>query len=118
MIPSNNPAHQEIYQTCVMIDPILYVHVVSRNLLLWQSRSTVRRHERGGKGLGLRARLPRDAGLCLQSCPCQAPRIAPLCSLPTAAHLTLTRPCPSAAILAASEGRSMHNAGCELPRIL
>ena len=23
VIPSNNPAHQEIYQTCVMIDPIL-----------------------------------------------------------------------------------------------
>jgi hypothetical protein len=23
MIPSINPAHQEIYQTCVMIDPIL-----------------------------------------------------------------------------------------------
>src|SRR5919106_2474550 len=23
MIPSNNPAHQEIYQTCVMLDPIL-----------------------------------------------------------------------------------------------
>ena len=23
VIPSNNPAHQEIYQTCVMIDPTL-----------------------------------------------------------------------------------------------
>ena len=23
MIPSNNPVHQEIYQTCVMIDPFL-----------------------------------------------------------------------------------------------
>ena len=29
MIPSNNPAHQQIYQTRVMIEPILQVHVVA-----------------------------------------------------------------------------------------
>src|SRR5215213_7756002 len=94
VIPPNDPAHQQIHQSRVMIDPILQVHVVAVILFFGDLEVQFEGMTEVVKDQGFALVHPVTLGYVCNPVPVELHVSPPsLCSLPTA-HLTLTRPCP------------------------